>query len=88
MDGSNGKMKCNMKFFLCVVGVIGIILANYVSADCEQDLRGLEIECLYYMHKGVPPMQNPNDRCCNLIKVADVPCVCSKLSRHIGEYGN
>lgn len=40
MDGSNGKMKCNMKFFLCVVGVIGIILANYVSADCEQDLEG------------------------------------------------
>ncbi|KAI9115211.1 hypothetical protein K1719_013530 [Acacia pycnantha] len=78
MDGSN------VKFVLSVVGAMAIIIAGYVAEgeDCERDLLGLQIECLYYMHKGEPPMQDPNDRCCNEIKKANVPCVCTKLSRH------
>ena len=81
------KMKWNMKFVLCVVGVTGVIIAGYVAEgeDCEQDLLGLEIECLIFMHTGDDPIQDPNDRCCNEIKKANVPCVCTKLSRSLGK---
>ncbi|XP_028789888.1 uncharacterized protein LOC114753231 [Neltuma alba] len=88
MDGSNMKMMKNLKMklvVLCVVvGVMGIIMAGVAEGeDCERDLRGLQIECLVFMHKGNAPIQDPNDRCCNEIKLANVPCVCSKLSRHL-----
>ncbi|KAK7323445.1 hypothetical protein VNO77_26918 [Canavalia gladiata] len=54
------------------------------AEDCEVDLRGFEIECMYYMHKGMPYMLlNPNDRCCKVIKEANIPCCCNNLSRKL-----
>ncbi|MED6219907.1 hypothetical protein PIB30_040187 [Stylosanthes scabra] len=57
--------------------VIATTFAAAASEDCETDLRGLEIECMYYMHKGEPPtLMNPNQRCCDVIQHANLPCCC------------
>lgn len=54
------------------------------AEDCEVDMRGLEIECMYYMNNGEPStMLNPNDRCCKVLTGLNLPCVCGNLHRKI-----
>lgn len=88
MDGLNMRIKLYFKVLLCVMVVIATIIAGVAKGeDCQSDLLGLEIECLYYMHKGVPSiMQNPNHRCCRAIKKSNIPCVCTKLTHKISKY--
>ncbi|KAK7323410.1 hypothetical protein VNO77_26882 [Canavalia gladiata] len=61
-------------------------LAPMVAAEnCDTDMRGLEIECMAFMNKGIPNKpEDPNDRCCKIIKQVNVPCCCNNLNRKIG----
>ncbi|XP_028789889.1 uncharacterized protein LOC114745883 [Neltuma alba] len=79
------RMKLFVKVLLWVLGIMIITGTAEFSEgeECQSDLIGLEIECLYYMHKGVPAMQNPNGRCCRAIHEANILCVCSKLTQKI-----
>ncbi|KAL5150225.1 hypothetical protein HKD37_13G036900 [Glycine soja] len=56
-----------------------------VAEDCEEELRGLNIECMYYMNKDDPSLLNPNGRCCKAITDAypKLGCVCKNLSRKV-----
>lgn len=60
---------------------------QYVNAeDCENDIQGLNIECMVYMQK-IGGQINPSDRCCDVIKTANVPCVCKNgLSRKLSTF--
>ncbi|RYR79675.1 hypothetical protein Ahy_A01g004493 [Arachis hypogaea] len=71
---------------VCWLILMGMVIATTFTAaeDCETDLRGLEIECLYYMHKGEPStLMNPNKRCCDVIQQANLPCCCANLNRKL-----
>ncbi|XP_020990980.1 uncharacterized protein LOC107473192 isoform X2 [Arachis duranensis] len=71
---------------VCWLMLMGMVIATTFTAaeDCETDLRGLEIECLYYMHKGEPStLMNPNKRCCDVIQQANLPCCCANLNRKL-----
>ncbi|RDX79414.1 hypothetical protein CR513_40170, partial [Mucuna pruriens] len=75
-------------WLLAVLGMSVLSLSHdpkmVAAEDCDVHLRGLEIECMYYMNKGNPStLLNPNDRCCKVIKRANVPCVCRNLSRKL-----
>ncbi|XP_027339565.1 uncharacterized protein LOC113853245 [Abrus precatorius] len=60
------------------------LLPTVAGEDCDVDLRGFEIECMYYMNKGEPStLINPNDRCCKVIKNANIPCCCRNLGRKL-----
>ncbi|KAL1370038.1 hypothetical protein AAHE18_01G030800 [Arachis hypogaea] len=71
---------------VCWLILMGMVIATTFTAaeDCEIDLRGLQIECLIYMHIGEPStIINPNKRCCDVIQQANLPCCCANLNRKI-----
>jgi len=79
-------------FWLLVVLVMNVVSVfqhghKMVAAeDCEEELRGFDIECMYYMNKGDPRILNPNHRCCKVITHAfpKLSCCCNNLSRKVG----
>ncbi|CAL5201536.1 unnamed protein product [Lathyrus oleraceus] len=83
----------NMKSIWLLVILVITSLCHYKNVkgeDCERDILGMNIECMYYMNIGLPeePIP-PNDRCCNVLKTANVPCVCKNgLSRKLPFYPN
>ncbi|ESW21169.1 hypothetical protein PHAVU_005G047700 [Phaseolus vulgaris] len=78
-------------FWLLVVLVMNVVSVfqhghKMVAAeDCEEELRGFDIECMYYMNKGDPRILNPNHRCCKVITHAfpKLSCCCNNLSRKV-----
>nr|XP_012574900.1 uncharacterized protein LOC101512697 [Cicer arietinum] len=79
MLGSNFK-----SIWLLAMLAMSLCHYQYVNAeDCENDIQGLNIECMVYMQK-IGGQINPSDRCCDVIKTANVPCVCKNgLSRKL-----
>jgi len=71
-----------------LLAILALSLCHYQKVsgeDCEHDINGMNIECMIYMNKGLSSPINPNDRCCNVIRRGNVPCVCKNgLSRKIG----
>ncbi|WJX30849.1 hypothetical protein P8452_19342 [Trifolium repens] len=62
-----------------LLAILAMSLCNYQNVsgeDCENDIMAFNIECMIFMNKDLPKPINPNDRCCNVIRRANVPCVC------------
>lgn len=67
-------------WFLASLAMFVLVAAE----ECEVDFRGLEVECMIFMHSGNPSaIIDPNNRCCNVIKNADLQCCCRNLDRKL-----
>lgn len=65
---------------IAMISVLCLCHHKVVAAeDCQVDMRGIQIECMYYMNKGDPSLKDPNDRCCNVIGGLNLPCICRNL---------
>ncbi|XP_058782653.1 uncharacterized protein LOC131657200 [Vicia villosa] len=77
----------NMKsiWLLTILVIISLCYYKNVNGeDCENDILSMNIECLIYMNKDLQEPIPPNDRCCDIIKTANFPCVCKNgLSRKL-----
>ncbi|KAL5137204.1 hypothetical protein HKD37_10G027606 [Glycine soja] len=72
-------------FAICVLSLCLYHKMVAAEEDCEEEFRGLNIECYYYMHSGDPTLIFPNDRCCKAITHAypKLQCVCNILYRKV-----
>ncbi|WJX30853.1 hypothetical protein P8452_19346 [Trifolium repens] len=60
-----------------LMAILAMSLCHYQNVsgeDCENDIMAFNIECMIFMNKDLPKPINPNDRCCNVIRRANVPC--------------
>lgn len=75
-------------WLLTILVIISLCYYKNVNGeDCENDILGMNIECLIYMNKGLQEPISPNDRCCDKIKTANFPCVCKNgLSRKLRKF--
>jgi hypothetical protein len=73
-----------------LLAILAMSLCHYQNVsgeDCENDIMAFNIECMIFMNKDLPKPINPNDRCCNVIRRANVPCVCKNgLSKKLSTY--
>ncbi|KAE8781084.1 putative lipid-transfer protein DIR1 [Hordeum vulgare] len=51
-------------------------------ASCQEDVVALNEACYQYVKKGAPTVA-PSQECCDVVRGADVPCVC----RYLGSPG-
>jgi len=86
----NSDMK---SLWLLVVLVMSVLVLEHghkmVGAeDCEEEIRGFTIECMYYMSNDSQSLVNPNARCCKVITDAypTLSCWCNSLSRKVGMF--
>lgn len=72
-------------FAICVLSLCLYHKMVAAEEDCEEEFRGLNIECYYYMHSGDPTLIFPNDRCCKAITHAypKLQRVCNILYRKV-----
>ncbi|XP_017424759.1 uncharacterized protein LOC108333813 [Vigna angularis] len=80
----NSEMKWLCLLVILVISVLDekkLVLAE----ECEVEIRGMTIECLYYMNKGDQRLLAPNDRCKKAITDAfpKLQCWCNSLSRKV-----
>jgi len=85
----NSDMKSFSLLVVLVINVLSVFQHGQkmvVAEECEVEIRGFQIECMYYMNKGDPRILNPNDRCCKVITDAypKLSCWCNSLSRKVG----
>ncbi|KAI4333041.1 hypothetical protein L6164_017896 [Bauhinia variegata] len=73
-------------WFLGILAISGIMQLWHdeqklvvVAENCQEDIWGFNIECMYYFAKS-EPLRDPNDRCCKVIQSANIPCCCRHLS--------
>ncbi|RDX79409.1 hypothetical protein CR513_40165, partial [Mucuna pruriens] len=74
----NSNVKSFWFLAMCVLSLCHD-LKMVAAENCDEDMRGLEIECLFYMNNSDPKLVDPNQRCCNIIKGVNVPCCCSSI---------
>ncbi|XP_023908312.2 uncharacterized protein LOC112019990 [Quercus suber] len=78
-------MYFNTNIFLLAFFAITVILSssnNVVGQGCLGDVQGLISQCASYVKKGGPKIK-PSPQCCDVIKKADIPCVCKQLTAEI-----
>ncbi|KAK6916060.1 Bifunctional inhibitor/plant lipid transfer protein/seed storage helical domain [Dillenia turbinata] len=71
---------------LALMVVVGIMIlfagSNQVSAGCEGDVQDLKAECKSFVSK-LGPKRPPSKECCAVVMRADVPCVCTYVTRAV-----
>lgn len=69
---------------LAVLVVAGILFSGeHASAiSCEDDVIGLVTKCKEFVKKE-GPIVKPSEDCCAVVKKANVPCVCSLVTKQI-----
>ncbi|OVA01513.1 Bifunctional inhibitor/plant lipid transfer protein/seed storage helical domain [Macleaya cordata] len=78
----------NIRFLALVVLVILTLSSNNISngvlgqGGCEGQFQGLAQQCSQYVLK-TGPKTPPSKGCCDLIKKADVPCICKHVTKEI-----
>ncbi|GMP41320.1 hypothetical protein CsSME_00011470 [Camellia sinensis var. sinensis] len=74
-----------------VVGMIVLVVATrmwnkggvvVVSGQCQGDLPGLMAQCPKYVGRTGPQVE-PSKECCDVVKTADVACVCKYITKEI-----
>nr|POF15929.1 hypothetical protein CFP56_42755 [Quercus suber] len=78
-------MYFNTNIFLLAFFAITVILSssnNVVGQGCLGDVQGLISQCASYVKNGGPKIK-PSPQCCDVIKKADIPCVCKQLTAEI-----
>lgn len=86
-ENKGKKMRNSEMKWLCVLFVMVVI--SVVSAEeCEVEIRGMTIECTYYMNKSDQRLLTPNDRCKKAIRdvFPKLQCWCNSLSRKVGMF--
>jgi len=83
-------MKSLWLLVILVINVLSVLNEKkLVSAEeCEVEIRGMTIECTYYMNKTNQRLVNPNDRCIKAINdvYPKLSCWCNSLSRKVGMF--
>ncbi|XP_062208629.1 uncharacterized protein LOC133910129 [Phragmites australis] len=77
-----------MAKLLCLFSVLALVVAMATvgtqgEEGCDNDLRNLVSECKQYMMFPANPKIPPSDGCCGAIQKANVPCLCSKVTKEI-----
>ncbi|CAL5381708.1 unnamed protein product [Camellia sinensis] len=74
-----------------VVGLMVLVVATrmwnkggvvVVSGQCQGDLPGLMAQCPKYVGRTGPQVE-PSKECCDVVKTADVACVCKYITKEI-----
>ncbi|OVA01514.1 Bifunctional inhibitor/plant lipid transfer protein/seed storage helical domain [Macleaya cordata] len=70
--------------FAVLIVVVGVLTSrdNGVSCQqqgCEGDIQGLISQCAQYVLKEGPKTP-PSQGCCDVVKKADVPCICQHVT--------
>ncbi|CAL5330651.1 unnamed protein product [Camellia sinensis] len=74
-----------------VVGMMVLVVATrmwnkggvvVVSGQCQGDLPGLMAQCPKYVGRTGPQVE-PSKECCDVVKTADVACVCKYITKEI-----
>ncbi|KAF0919701.1 hypothetical protein E2562_030949 [Oryza meyeriana var. granulata] len=66
--------------------VMALVLAMVVgtkSDDCNGGFQDLVAECQQYVMYPANPKIKPSDACCSVIQKANIPCLCSKITKEI-----
>jgi len=53
------------------------------AGDCNSDLQDLVANCQNYVMFPAEPKITPSPACCAVIKRADIPCLCAKVTPQI-----
>uniref|UniRef100_J3L4Y4 Bifunctional inhibitor/plant lipid transfer protein/seed storage helical domain-containing protein n=1 Tax=Oryza brachyantha TaxID=4533 RepID=J3L4Y4_ORYBR len=67
--------------FLIMALVLLAMVATAKSDDCNGGFKELAAECQQYVLYPANPKIPPSDACCGVIQKADVPCLCSKITK-------
>nr|AGT17451.1 Bifunctional inhibitor/plant lipid transfer protein/seed storage helical domain [Saccharum hybrid cultivar R570] len=59
------------------------IVGSQADGGCDNDLQSLISECKQYVMFPANPKIPPSDGCCGVIKKANVPCLCAKVTKEI-----
>jgi len=65
--------------FVVAMSVVG----SQADGGCDNDLQSLISECNQYVMFPANPKIPPSDVCCGVIKKANVPCLCAKVTKEI-----
>ncbi|BAD68283.1 hypothetical protein [Oryza sativa Japonica Group] len=67
--------------------VMALVLATVAGTKsdegCSRDLQDLIMECQKYVMNPANPKIEPSNACCSVIQKANVPCLCSKVTKEI-----
>ncbi|XP_021677382.2 uncharacterized protein LOC110662651 [Hevea brasiliensis] len=69
---------------LAVLVVAGILISGEQASaiSCQKDVIGLATKCKDFVEKE-GPIVKPSKDCCAVVKKANVPCVCSLVTKQI-----
>ncbi|CAL4960918.1 unnamed protein product [Urochloa decumbens] len=70
-----------MRLFSILAFVVAkSIVGTQPAEDCNIDFQGLVKECQQYVMPPDDPKTSPSAGCCDEVKKADIPCMCSKVN--------
>lgn len=73
-----------LSLFLVVSFVVAMsTIASHANGGCGNDLPSLISKCKQYVMFPANPKIPPSDACCDVVKKANVPCLCSKVTKEI-----
>ncbi|CAL9222939.1 unnamed protein product [Arabidopsis halleri] len=52
------------------------------QGTCQGDIEGLMKECAVYVQRPGPKV-NPSEACCRVVKRADIPCACGRITASV-----
>ncbi|KAJ7949287.1 Bifunctional inhibitor/lipid-transfer protein/seed storage 2S albumin superfamily protein [Quillaja saponaria] len=72
---------------LATFAITGILMFSgtnnvVLGQGCQGDFQGLITQCSMYVQK-TGPKTDPSQGCCNVIKAADIPCICQHITPEV-----
>ncbi|CAL4960919.1 unnamed protein product [Urochloa decumbens] len=73
-----------LRLFSILAFVVAMsIVGTQQAEDCNIDFQGLVKECKQYVMPPDNPKTSPSAGCCDEVKKANIPCLCSKVNKKI-----
>lgn len=74
-----------MRFFLVLAFVVAAAATVDTKDDekCNNILKELVQECKQYVMFPSNPKIDPSEACCTAVQKADIPCLCSKVTKDV-----
>jgi hypothetical protein len=73
-----------LSLFLILAFAIAMSIED-TQAACDDNLPALIMECQQYVMPPKKPLIPPSNSCCSAVQKADIPCLCSKVTKKIEE---
>ncbi|KAK3164478.1 hypothetical protein QOZ80_1AG0019360 [Eleusine coracana subsp. coracana] len=70
-----------LKLFSLFPLVLAFAAAEVAADECEGDRKGMIAECHQYASFPAEPKIPPSDACCNVWKNANIPCLCTGVTK-------